>query len=331
MAQNESLQALLNNARLICLVKFESVEPHLGTTNSAIKATESNLQKLFGHFPNPLLWTVPINCDRGKIAQLVLDIDSVDPTDLSKYGRLIQQFLNLLKDDVLKNALNRISQTSASTWNVRMLNALRVTLQEVENRKVFFKNDLDQDPDFPQMQARQQALVGDFRELLRTNAIESNESRVNNMKQRGTLIKQATPVAMFLKLFGKLSDFIDQQISGVSLIPVFKEAPSAENQAVLNALSVALTKVDSKVADLSTQGIDLSQNTQYQQLLSDQRTLQSSYRQALNTNSVSSTSADATAVAQLGDAIANASDETVFLAEYQKLNDLMRSKASATT
>ena len=326
MPQNEKLQALLQHARLVCLVKMEAVEKNPGTQDTAIQKLHGDYYQLFGHLHNKRLWENPIDFDSGFIASLVLKVDACDPAEQTEYIEHSQKLLDFLKDDLLEEALERIATTDTSMWNIRMLNALRITLQQEEDRIAFFNEmgeDLDNNPEFQQMSTEQLALVAVFRELLSSNTIESDEAKVNNMKTRGEMIGQTTELPIFFRLYKKLTAFIKAQVEGAIELPDPVDPPSPNNQQALQVLIPALLVIDQKVDFFESQGVDLGNHAAYQAETQRHPTLLVTYRAALEGNTIEASESDITNLQQTREAMEEAIAIDMFVTQFAQLNTLM--------
>ncbi len=327
MPQNEKLKRILYHSRRVCLVKMDAVEKAQTTQRTDVQQLQADYQKLFGHFFNPKLWEQAISFDAGKIAEKVLKVDSCDPTDLTTYLQHSRQLLAFLKNDLLASALQRIATTQTSMWNTRMLNALRITLQQEDERVVFFNNqgaDLDNNSSYQELSTEQQLVVAAFRELLTTNAIESSQAKVNHMKTRGDMIASSTEVSIFLRLYKKLNAFIKAQIKEAATdLPDPTNPPSQLNEQALYILATCLLEIAQKTTSFESQGTDLNSHTAYQTEATRQSTAVSDYRLALEENTLDATDTEISSLKTRHQNLQSASSFDDFVKELGLLNTFM--------
>ena len=159
MAQNPTVKSLLFNARLLYLVKYKAVINNSGADDSRITDLDKKYQTLFTHWANPKFWNKDIPWLAGKTSRLILDLDAVNPSRLADFETKASALFQHLEGELLKDALDRIGRTDTSTWNLRMLNAIRKTRQQEDGRVAFFKrqgNDLGNNTEFQEMKTHQE-------------------------------------------------------------------------------------------------------------------------------------------------------------------------------
>lgn len=331
MNTNQALQALLRHAHLICLVKFQAVEKTWGKDHHEVKLLHENYHTLFNHFANPNLWKQQVPFTAGTTTKLILDFDQVDTSKQATYLAKAKKLLTHLEEDLLKQALADLVAISTSTWNLKMLNALRAMLQEIDGRKIFFKSkgtDLDKHNTFPEMEHYQNQVVATYRSLLMSNALQATEAKVNNVKKRQTMIAGATELPLFLTIFEKWTAYIHKQIKQTSLLPHFAERPSNKNTKALSTLSRILVELDQHIAHLATQGKDLTQESDFSTLESEQQQLVKDYHTALLSNTQEAKDSQINAITQLGANLTSLKEIAPLKSKYKAINDWIRTATS---
>jgi len=327
MATIPTVKSLLFNTRLVYLVKYQEVLRHLDSPDADLKKLDQSFHTLFAHWGNPKFWTEDIPWIAGKTADFILQVNEVNPDSCDDFKVAASALLKHFKEDLLKDALERTAVTDTSMWNLRMLNALRITLQQEEGRVTFFKGqgqDLSKDAKFQEMNKHQQDLVATYRNLLTNNSVEATESKVENVKKRGVRMEAETVLEAFLNKFQKLSAYLNKQVTEVALIPHFAVVPSEENQKSINALAIALIKMDQRIGTLVRAGKDFTKEADFETLSSDQLSLQNAFRKALYGNTITASSTDTAAIDQITNSLTGVDDLSGMKTKYLALNELMR-------
>ena len=174
-------------------------------------------------------------------------------------------------------------------------------------------------------------MITTYSELLITNALQATESKVSNVRKRGDGMEKETVLLSFFALYQKLNNYINKQITEVSLISHFANVPSEENQKSLNALSLTLIKMDQQIGKLAATGKYFTTDAAFASLSSDQLSLQTNYQNELQTNNITSSTSDTDDILKIANQLASVNDLSAMKKEYEALNDLMRSRISATT
>jgi hypothetical protein len=327
MSKNNALQALLFNARLICLVKFKAVESKLTASNPSVQKLHKEYYSLFAHFSNPKFWSQDITLIPGKLSPLILEVDAADPAATTDYLVKAQKLYDFLKKDLLKSAIAGVGSTSTSTWNLKMLNALRIVLQQEDGREAFFKKqgtNLDQHQEYQEMKSRHLQLMATYSELLTSNAVTATEKKVENVKKRGNNIEQSTQLSVYFDHYQKLSEYINTQITDVSLLDFFVEPPTDNNELVLQEFSRLLVKLDMKIGELAANGKDITKEADFPALSATQYDLQQSIRKALLSNELDLTEEDAGEFKKIASTLPNISVQATLKEKYQATNTLMQ-------
>lgn len=323
MNTNAALKALLLNARLIYLVKKQQVNAPPGAPTTKCELLDQKYQTLFGHLANPQLWSKPIPFAAGTIASPVLALDQVDASNTNDFLQKAQALYDLLTNSLLQTPLAAIATTSTSTWNIKMLNALRLILQTIDGRKAFFKRqgtDLDQHDTFPQMETQQLQLMTTYRQLLKSDAIKATESRVRNVKTRNGGLANESHLDGFLKKYNNLNKYISKQVKTVSELPLVADTPSTNNWQTLEILSRTLVLMGQQIATLAVEGKDFTQESNFATLSTEQQDLQGKYQEALVSNDIDSTSDDVDQLQQIATAIPNIQDLSSLEVQYKAIN-----------
>lgn len=334
MTTNAALKALLLNARLIYLVKKQEVNAPAGALAADCQALDQKYQTLFGHLANPQLWKNPISFAAGATSRLILALNQVDPTDTNAFLENAQALYNHLTDSLLQAPLAALSTVSTFIWNIKMLNALRLTLQTVDERKAFFKGqgtDLDQHEEFPQMESQQLQLIATYRELLKSDAIEATESKVRNIETRKDDLASENQLDEFLRRYENLSKFIGKQVAKVSEMPILADRPSAENWQALETLSRTLVLLGEQIAKMAVAGNDFTQQRSFAALSSEQQILQEKYQKALLSNEIESTSTQVGELQQFATTIPRITDLPTLEAKYKAINQWLTTAVAALT
>ena len=327
MTTNPTVKSLLFNTRLLYLVKYQEVLGHLDRPDADLQKLDQSFQTLFAHWGNPKFWTENIPWIAGKTSDLILQVNKVNPRESSAFKMAATALLQHLKEDLLKDALQRVVSTDTSMWNLRMLNALRKTSQQVDARVALFNNqgeDLDNNTEFQELKEHQEGLMATYRNLLKTNAVEADETKVKNIKKRGIRLEAEIVLPEFFNKHKKLSAYINKQVSPVGLIPHFAETPSDENQKSINALSLVLITMDQQIGSLAKAGKDFTKEADFESLSTDQLALQNTFRKALYCNTITATTSDTSAIEQIATTLASVNDLPGIKTKYVTLNDLMR-------
>lgn len=215
MPNNDQFKSVLHDAKLICRAKFNAVKAIHGENNTQVVNIQNELKSVYRQFDDPAVWSQVLAFDHTKIMNLILKVGVADPNDLPNFIKVTTDLLNLLKDEVLKAPLEKISQMAPSDWNLKTLDALRLTNQRIAGRERYFKNhgqDLSQNAEFKQIDEAYNVRVAEFRMLLNTNGIQSNQTDVILITRFGEMMKQSTAVPVFLGLYKGLSDYVNSKI-----------------------------------------------------------------------------------------------------------------------
>lgn len=215
MPNNDQFKTVLHDAKLICRTKFNAVKAIHGENNTEVTSIHNELKAVYRQFDNPDVWSQVLSFDHSKIMNLILKVGVADPNDLPNFIKVTTDLLNLLKDEVLKEPLEKISQMQPSDWNLKTLDALRLTHQRIAGRERYFKNhgqDLSQNAEFVAIDEAHTVRAAEYRMLLNTNGVQSNQTDVILITRFGEMIKQSTAVPTFLGLYKGLSDFVKTKI-----------------------------------------------------------------------------------------------------------------------
>ncbi len=333
MPNNDTLKALLHNARLIYQVKAVHILSDLSGPNPTVNTVNDQMNTFFGHLSNPKLWSEPITFDRGKISQEILNISSVKSDQVDLYLQNTRSFLETMEDQVLKAALQRVATTPTQPMNLRTIDALNQTTRTLEGRLDHFANagnDLRRDPTFSPLASRQASLLSTYTELLTNNAIESTQSKVNTVNQWKTMFGNMTDTTLFLRLYPKYNDFLAKQTEASDHPVVLSKGAFTNNQQALDALAVTMVKLDREVSKYADAGVDWAQDTRYQGLKDACPSILSAYRQALFNDTVEATTTVIEEIQKTGNQIAASTNKDDFLDQYSAFNDLMKNQTPAT-
>ncbi|KAA3620977.1 MAG: hypothetical protein DWQ02_28485 [Bacteroidetes bacterium] len=215
MPNNDQFKSVLHDAKLICRTKFNAVKAIHGENNTQVVNIQNELKSVYRQFDDPAVWSQVLAFDHTKIMNLILKVGIADPNDLANFIKVTTDLLNLLKDEVLKAPLEKISQMAPSDWNLKTLDALRLTNQRIAGRERYFKNhgqDLSQNAEFKQIDQAYDVRAAEYRMLLNSNGVQSNQTDVILITRFGEMMKQSTAVPVFLGLYKGLSDYVNSKI-----------------------------------------------------------------------------------------------------------------------
>ncbi len=215
MPNNDQFKSVLHDAKLICRTKFNAVKVIHGENNTEVVNIQNELKSVYRQFDDPAVWSQVLAFDHTKIMNLILKVGIADPNDLPNFIKVTTDLLNLLKNEVLQGPLEKISQMAPSDWNLKTLDALRLTNQRIAGRERYFKNhgqDLSQNAEFRQIDETYDVRAAEYRMLLNSNGVQSNQTDVILITRFGEMMKQSTAVPVFLGLYKGLSDYVNSKI-----------------------------------------------------------------------------------------------------------------------
>ncbi|MEO0779468.1 MAG: hypothetical protein AAFW73_16400 [Bacteroidota bacterium] len=332
MPSNDPLKALLRNARLIWKVKARQLQSDLAEDQAEVQTINEQLTHFFGHLSNPKLWSEPVTYQTSDIAQHILDISAVRSDDVEGYLTATRQFLQIMQDQVLPTALQRVATTPTLPWNLRTIDALNQTTRSIEDRLDTYASqgtDLRQDPAFLALANRQAGLLANYRELLTNNAIESTQSKVNTINRWKATIAPLSDPPLFQRVYAKYNDFLAKQVQQTAATPILLGVAVSNNQQALDALAVAEVKLNREVADYQSRGVDLAEDTVYQALNAACPALLTNFRKALFNNDFEAPTTLIEALQRQGEELVQAPTQSAFLDQYRAFNDLLKTNTPA--
>lgn len=216
---NTFLRALIAGAQSICIEKLDLAKTALGATNPAVVTTGKAMQLLFDALSAPDLWLFPMEVDSAPINRRMIALGGLGSMQAAEILTQIRQLVELLEQTVLRPRMQAVREAGdappTSDMNLQVMNALARTRQQIGIRLFRFAQagqDLQQDPAFLAMQARQETLVNTYWEKLKTNAIIGRETDVIQIRQRGEFISSSFNVATFTLHYSLLSTFIQSHL-----------------------------------------------------------------------------------------------------------------------
>ncbi len=214
---NAFLQSVVRDAQTVCTEKFNLATTSLGPDNPDLKAVKTDLDRIFSTLSKPGFWLNDIDADSTPIVTQVIILGSVDVGHLDGVVGKIRQTLVLIETDILIPGLasSAASTTVPSGMNAQVLNALRMTRQQIAIRLQNFAQagqDLTQDPDFIERQTLQDQLVASYREKLKKNLIASKQSHVDILRNNGNAIQASTSKTAFFNIYDTISSFIQLKV-----------------------------------------------------------------------------------------------------------------------
>lgn len=218
---NAFLQSIFKNAQSVCIEKFNLAKTAIGPDNAELNAVKPEMDRIFSPLEKQDFWNkpIPIDTDGTSIVAQVIALDKTQPAQFNTVAAKIRGILLLLDTRVLKaGAKPLVVSTVTSAMNIRILNALRITRQQINIRlQKFFDagQDLTQDEAFKVMQIRQENLVKTYREQLTANLIDGKEGDVTIIQLSGTSHANAATTAMFKIQYNKLNNFIQDELRQV--------------------------------------------------------------------------------------------------------------------
>ncbi len=215
MPNNDQFKTVLHDAKLICRSKFNAVKAIFGEDNTEVVTIQNELKAVYRQFDNPEVWSQSLTFDHTKIMNLILKVGVADPNDLPNFIKVTTDLLNLLKEEVLKEPLEKIEEMLPSDWNLKTLDALRLTHQRIAGRERYFNNhgqDLSQNAGFVEIDEKHDLASAEYRMLLNTNGVQSNQTDVILITRFGEMIKQTTAVPAFLGLYKGFSNYVISKI-----------------------------------------------------------------------------------------------------------------------
>ena len=218
---NNFLESIVKSAQSVCLEKFNLAQTIPGPNAADLAVLKPDMDRIFTSLAKPDLWNspTPIDTDGTAIVAQVIALDNVQPTQLNTVAAKIRGILTLLDVSILKSgAQPQMAVAVTSGMNMRILNALRITRQQINIRLQKFTDagqDLSQDDAFIAMQLRQEHLVKAYREKLTDNLIVGKESDVTIIQLSGNTIANTTTTAIFKMQYNKLNHFIQSQLPRV--------------------------------------------------------------------------------------------------------------------
>lgn len=215
MPNNDQFKTVLHDAKLICRTKFEAVKAIFGADNTEVVSIQNELKSVYRQFDDPAVWSQVLAFDHTKIMNLILKVGVADPNDLPNFIKVTKELLTLLKEEVLKDPLEKIKKMQPSDWNLKTLDALRLAHQRVAGRERYFKNhgqDLSLNPEFVEIDTKHNVAAAEYRMLLNSNGVQSNQTDVVLITRFGEMIKQSTLVPVFIGLYRGLSNYVQSKI-----------------------------------------------------------------------------------------------------------------------
>ncbi len=218
---NAFLQSIVKNTQSVCLEKFNLAKTAIGPANAELNAVKPDMDRIFLALDKPDFWTrpIPIDTDGTIIVAQVIVLDKLQPAQFNMVAAKIRSILTLLDTGVLKAAAKPlVVSTVTSGMNIRILNALRITRQQINIRLQKFVDagqDLTQDEAFKVMQIRQENLVKTYREQLTANLIDGKQGDVDAIQLSGKNHAATTTTAMFKIHYNKLNNFIQDELRPV--------------------------------------------------------------------------------------------------------------------
>jgi len=218
---NAFLQSIVKDAQTLCLEKFNLAKTSLGPNNGDVKDLKKDLDRIFSTMAKPGFWTNTIDTDGTIIVVQVISLGGADTTKADVVVLKIRNVLQSIETNILTPVMTTPLNTNGkvpSDMNVQVLNALRITRQQIGIRLQGFaqaNQDLTQDPDYRTRQARQDQLVATYREKLLNNGIASKLTDVNVIKRNGNLIAASATKTAFFSAYDTLSNFIQLKVGAV--------------------------------------------------------------------------------------------------------------------
>lgn len=216
---NTFLRTLIAGAHSICIEKLAVAKAAPDAAPSTIEATAEIMDRLFNSLEAPDIWTVTLDVDSDPINRQIIALGSLGSNQGAEIVTQMRLLFELLDQTVLQPrlqvALDVPNALLPSDMNLQVMNALTRTRQQIGIRLVRFAQagqDLQQDPEFLELQATHEALVSGYWEKLKTNAIAGRETDVRNIRQRGELISTSPDVDHFLRQYKMLTNFIQSEL-----------------------------------------------------------------------------------------------------------------------
>lgn len=215
---NAFLQSIVKDAQTVCFEKFNLVATSLGPDNPDVKSVKTDLDRVFSALAKPGFWVNPIDADGTPIVAQVITLGGIDSGHADGVVGKIRQTVLLIESEILTpGTVVAASNQPAppSDMNTRVLNALRITRQQIAIRLQKFAQagqDLLQDTDFIAMQTRQDQLVATYREKLKNNQIASKLTDVNIIQRNGVQIESSVMASAFMSTYSTLSNFIQMKL-----------------------------------------------------------------------------------------------------------------------
>lgn len=218
---NAFLQSIVKDAQTVCLEKFNLAKTSLGPNNGDVKTLKKDLDRIFSTMAKPGFWTNTVDTDGTAIVVQVITLGGADASKADAMVLKIRNVLQSIESNIIIPVLTspvRMNDKIPSDMNAQVLNALRITRQQIGIRLQDFaqaNQDLTQDPDYKTRQARQDQLVTTYREKLLNNLISSKLTDVNVIKRNGNLIAASANKTAFYSAYDTLSNFIQMKVGTV--------------------------------------------------------------------------------------------------------------------
>ncbi|MCB0631105.1 MAG: hypothetical protein R2824_05210 [Saprospiraceae bacterium] len=201
---NQRLKAILQDARVICLSKYQVLEERLGIDDPDVIKIKQDLDTGFEHFNEPSIWMRTIHFQENEVMTFFLKIDGDDGSDVQRFHDTIHEFFDYLKERTEEPQSKDLELGQTTDFNLQVLDVLRQNQHKIRGRKQFFKNqgtDLDQHANFLKLQQHQDEVQGKYRQALETNAVLSKETDKLIFRNIGEAIQQADELDPFLFIY----------------------------------------------------------------------------------------------------------------------------------
>lgn len=205
---NERLQAILHDARLVYLSKFRMAQNLPSASNSDLNSIAQKMDVLLSYFDNPLYWLHPIPFDEPKLLALIVSIDVCDPADVAQFLASVNAFGDYLEAYVFNSAARETENVRLDALNLLVHDALKQYIRNVGGRRQYFSNqgiDLNQHSEFIVLQESQRKVMREYTEALASGRVKATEEDTRLFDRIASAIRQAEDLDSFLKIYALLT------------------------------------------------------------------------------------------------------------------------------